>query len=183
MTLFVHQIHQVACTQNDTLEFWSNIATIFIAFANLILAIYIFTKKDKKDDVEKEKDRRIQSLKALVLDHNLSKFYNFFDNLDVELIKLKNAEITDNDKANILKNTDNLFIELSRKFTDTLLAVDKLLYDSILNCNDELQKTINDAVGNEGINLSHAPKFDEEINQKVTRFKTKILEILFNYRG
>jgi hypothetical protein len=169
--------------QNESLKFWSDVATIFIAIANLGLTIFIFTIKNRKDDVEKEKDRKIELLKTLVLDHNLNKFYSFFDELDIELLKLKNSGLLDKEKANILENTDELFIELSRKFTDTLLAIDKSLYDSIMDCNDELQKTINDAVGNEGINLTFQPKFDEEITQKVTRHKTEILHKLFQYRG
>ncbi|MEC7262672.1 MAG: hypothetical protein VXW38_02960 [Bacteroidota bacterium] len=165
------------------MQYWSDLATIFVALANFMLAFYIFFRNNKKDDLEKEKDRRIYYLKTLVLDHNFNKFYDFFDRLENKLEGLKVAAITEEEKRQILVDTDDLFIWFSRKFIDTLLAIDDDLYNSVLNCSDELQKTINDAVGNEGINLSHPPKYDEEINQKLTRFKTSIIKKLFDYRG
>lgn len=169
--------------KKDLLTILFELSFILIALTNLILAIHFFKTRNKRDDEEKEKDRKIQFLKTLVLDHNMSQFYLFFDNLEKELLRLNNPKITDLEKTDILKNTDNLFIGLSRKFTDTLIAIDKGLYDSVLCCIDNLQTEINDAVGNEGINLSHPPKYDEVITQNITRFKTSIIQKLFNYRG
>lgn len=80
------------------IEFSAKIATVCIAICNLILTVKFFNFKNKKEDVDKENDRRIQWLKSLILDHNLKHFYAFFDALNIELNKLKINGLSDDDK-------------------------------------------------------------------------------------
>ena len=71
------------------LDIFFKTATIIIAIANLFFVVKFFNLKNKKEDADKEKDRRINWLKTLVLDHSLDSFYSFFDSLETELNKLK----------------------------------------------------------------------------------------------
>lgn len=160
----------------------SKIATIVIAAFNIGVTFYIFTRNSKKNEAEKEQDRKLQLFKTLVLDHNLKEFYLFYTNLDSTLQKLKVSALSESERQVIIDESDSHFINLSRNFIDSLLAVDNQLYDTVLNCADEFQGELNHSISDKGIVLSHQPKFDEVITQKLTRSKTEILTILYNYR-
>jgi hypothetical protein len=166
----------------SVLEIISKIATVIIALFNLGFAIYIFRKNFKTNTFEKEKDRKIQLFKTLILDHNLKEFYGFFYKLESCLIKLQKENLSESERTSIISESDAIFIELSRSFTDTLLAVDSNLYNNILDKSDSFQEELNYVISDKGIVLSHLPKFEEQINQKISRFKTDILTVLYNYR-
>ncbi len=167
----------------DYLDTAFKTATICIALFNAYFAIKIFKDKNKKDDAEKERDRKIQLLKTLVLDHSFKNFYTIFDEMEDELLKLKTPNLTDPDKQSIDSKIQDLFIKLRRKFYDSLLAIDEPLYDSIENKCDELQSHFSLTIFDQGINLSHTPKYDDLINEKLIDAKTEIIKILFGYRG
>jgi hypothetical protein len=160
----------------------SKVATILIAVFNIVLTIYIFTRNNRKNQNEKEQDRKLQLFKTLVLDHNLKEFYTFYTDLSSTLVKLKSITISDPERKNIIAESDSHFINLSRNFIDSLLAVDKQLYYAVLNAADEFQAELNNSISDKGIVLSHQPKYDEVITQNLTRSKTQILTILYNYR-
>lgn len=167
----------------DYLDIGFKCATICIALFNAFFAVKIFWLKTEKDDNEKERDRKIQLLKTLILDHNLKYYYSIFDEIDTELDKLKQDGLSDAQKGEIDSNIGSLFIKLRRKFYDSLLAIDKQLYETIKGHADELQTHLTNNIFDQGINLSHMPKFDELISEKVTVTKTEITRILFGYRG
>jgi hypothetical protein len=167
----------------DYLDIAFKTATICIALFNAYFAIKIFKDKNKKEDTEKERDRKIQLLKTLVLDHNLEYFYTIFDEIENELEKLKLPNLTDQDKLIIDSNIQDLFIKLRRKFYDSLLAIDETLYNNIENRCDELQSHFSLTIFDQGINLSHIPKYDDLINEKLIDSKTEIIRFLFSYRG
>lgn len=158
-------------------------ATIFIAGFNAYFAVKIFKLKTEKDENEKERDRKIQLLKTLVLDHSLTHFHTFFESLEDSLHDLQTPDLTDSQKEITDENNANLFIRLRSKFYDSLLAVDETLYEEIRNDADNLQSHLTDTIFDGGVNLSHLPKYDELISQKLTTAKTNILKKLFNYRG
>jgi len=158
-------------------------ATILIAAFNAYFVVKIFKLKSEKDENEKEKDRKIELLKTLVLDHSLIHFHKFFENLEESLNELQTTNLSDTKKESIDERNANLFIGLRNKFYDSLLAVDESLYEEIKNDADNLQSHITDTIFDGGVNLSHLPKFDELISQKLTATKTNIIKKLFNYRG
>jgi hypothetical protein len=167
----------------DYLDIAFKSATICIALFNAYFAIKIFKDKNKKDDTEKERDRKIQLLKTLVLDHSFKNFYTIFDEIEDELLKLKQPNLTDPDKQTIDSNIQDLFIKLRRKFYDSLLAIEEPLYNNIENKCDELQSHFSLTIFDQGVNLSHTPKYDDLINEKLIDAKTEIIKTLFSYRG
>lgn len=158
-------------------------ATVCIAGFNVYFAVKIFRLKDKKDETEKERDRKIQLLKTLVLDHNLKNYHSIFNDIEQQLILLKQANLSTNDKQIIDTQIADYFIQLRSKFYDALLAIDDNLYESIKDKADCLQTHITNTIFDPGINLSHQPKFDELVTQKLTTTKTEIIRTLFKYRG
>ncbi|MBN8837083.1 MAG: hypothetical protein J0I09_07485 [Sphingobacteriia bacterium] len=157
-------------------------ATILIAAFNAIFAVKIFYLKDEKDATEKEKDRKIQLLKTLVLDNNVKNYYSIFEEIENSLTRLKQISISQSDKKTIDENLSDLFIKLRYRFYDTLLAVDDQLYESIKLKADDLQTYLTDTIFDQGVNLSHLPKYDMLITQKLVEAKTSMIKILFEYR-
>ncbi|MFX1708268.1 hypothetical protein PV783_30165 [Chitinophaga sp. CC14] len=165
------------------LDICCKIATIVIAAVNVGFVIYFFYKKSRNDNADKEKDRKISWLKTLILDNSFKYFYTFFDELQANLELLKAEGLDDDQKKNIDTASEDLFITLRRRFIDGLLAIDDNLYSSILKSCDELQEQLTDAIFDPGIKLSHIPKFNEQIVERLTVAKTAIIKQLFNYRG
>jgi len=167
----------------DYVDIGFKAATFITAVSNLIFAILIYKLKNKKEDIDKEKDRRINWLKTLVLDYNLDHFYAFFDNVEPDLYRFKQTGLTDSQKQDIDAKVADHFITLRRKFIDSILAVDQTLYDNILIKSDSLQEHITNSVFDQGINLIHGPKFDDVLLKKLNETKTEIVKLLFSYRG
>jgi hypothetical protein len=169
--------------QIDYLDVTFKFAMIIVAGTNVYFAHKFFNFKNKKDDADKEKDRKINWLKTLILDHNLKHYYLFFDDLEKELDKLKVLNLSVLDKQTIDENNAILFISIRRRFIDILLVVDKKIYTKVQNLFDKLQEELTDTIFNQGINLTHLPKFDDEIMSRISSTKTDVIKEIFNYRG
>lgn len=168
----------------EILDFIVKPATVFIALANLYFVIKFFNLKNATDEREKERDRKLQLLKTLVLDNGLKHFYNFFDEIESEYSTLlTKTAISDADRKLIEKNVSDKFITLRRKFLDMFLGVDKSLYKDVLEEVDLLQQGLTDALFDGGVNLTHKPKFDQLILTPITNIKTSIIQKLYVYRG
>ena len=157
------------------------IATVCIAFINVCLVIYIFVRNNNKDNKNSEKNRKMSLLKTLILDYNMKYLYLFFEDLRKETNKLTVANLSDDAKREINEKLLLYGNELRQKFIDPFLAIDSKLYDNILHSIDILLDNMTNSIFDEGINLSHAPKFEELIINKITNTKTHIIKLLFEY--
>ncbi len=158
-------------------------ATVVLAGCTLFTSYYIYKSNKNNLAVDKKKDRNIQSLKVLILDHNLKFLYYCFENLTTILDGFKAAGLSDAEKGSINDQVSDEFIALRIKFVDILLAVDEKLYNNILAQLDTFQDSLTEAVFDNGVNLSHVPKFDELITSKQAVLKTEIIKALFSYNG
>lgn len=159
------------------------IATVCIAFINVCLVIYIFVRNNNKDNKNSEKNRKMSLLKTLILDYNMKYLYLFFEDLRKETNKLTVANLSNDAKREINEKLLLYGNELRQKFIDPFLAIDLKLYDNILHSIDILLDNMTNSIFDEGINLSHAPKFEELIINKITNTKTHIIKLLFEYSG
>lgn len=159
------------------------IATVCIAFINVCLVIYIFVRNNNKDNKNSEKNRKMSLLKTLILDYNMKYLYLFFEDLRKETNKLTVANLNNDAKREINEKLLLYGNELRQKFIDPFLAIDSKLYDNILHSIDILLDNMTNSIFDEGINLSHAPKFEELIINKITNTKTHIIKLLFEYSG
>ena len=173
---------ELPANNSSTLDVLFKLATILIAIANFGYAIYIFVRKSKKDDGEKEKDRKIHWFKTIILDQSLDNLYQGFDEIVETAKKIKTCK-TDEEKSSVDEDLSKVYIKIRRKFIDGLLAVNDNFYKDILNQVDLLQTHITNSIFDIGINLTHGPKFDEIITEEIIKSKTRILQKLFNYRG
>ncbi|MBS5413639.1 MAG: hypothetical protein KHY35_23530 [Bacteroides thetaiotaomicron] len=159
------------------------IATVCIAFINVCLVIYIFVRNNNKDNKNSEKNRKMSLLKTLILDYNMKYLYLFFEDLRKETNKLTVTNLSDDAKREINEKLLLYGNELRQKFIDPFLAIDSKLYDNILHSIDILLDNMTNNIFDEGINLSHAPKFEELIINEITNTKTHIIKLLFEYSG
>lgn len=167
----------------STLGTIGDIATIAITLVNTFLVWFIFIKTKNQGNEDKEQARKLDLLKSIILDHNLKHFYNFFEKTELVLNRLKDPDLTDEEKSSIIELCGDEFIELRKKFIDTLLAVDQNLYYKVLASTDKLQSDISNNAFDPGNNLSHFPKFEECIESPLQVTRTEILKILFQYKG
>ncbi len=165
---------------NFFLDIFYKVATVAIALFNAWYAISIFKLKDKKEDENKEADRKIGLLKTLILDYNLKYVYNFFDYLEGILSVLKNK---DTDKKNIEQIIQRLFKDLNEKFIYFLSAIDKNLYQKILDRSDNFRDKLVANIGDEGVNIYVETKYNELIDKPYKDFKKNIIQDLFSYTG
>lgn len=155
-------------------------ATVLIALFNVFFAVYIYRTKDKKEDDNKEADRKIGLLKTLILDYNLKYVYIFFDDLEPHLSVLKNRGT---DKKIVEQNIQRLFKDLNEKFIYFLSAVDKKLYQKILDKSDNFRDILVANIGDEGVNIYVERQYNELIDKPYKDFKKTIIQDLFSYTG
>lgn len=165
------------------LDIASKIGLLFIAIFNFVFAVYIFIFRNIKEKQNREKDRKINLLKTLILDHALKHLYNFFDQLAVKTEKLKNEKLEKKEKSIINEDLLSYFSCFRTNFIDSLIAIDRRLYDDILKETDYLQDHFSKSIFDEGINLYDQNKFKEIIEDQIRNTKTEILKLLFSYKG
>lgn len=159
------------------------IATILIAIVNVSLIIYIFVKNSKKDENHNEKNRKIDLLKTLILNYNMDKFYIYFKDIKQTAQALNTQNLSNEQKSITNDKLSDLATVYRQDFIELFLAIDQTLYDKILEETDSLIDGLTNTIFDEGINLSHQPKFDELVIKKIRESKTEIIKILFSYSG
>lgn len=159
------------------------VGTLVISIINLILTITLFRLKDRKENRDSERKIKIDWFKTLILDNNLQYFHDFFDNIEKELEKLKSDNINVEKKQKVDEKIKDFQRTFRIKFIDTLLAVDKSLYDNILKIADNLVDDFTNSIFDSGINLNHPPKFEEIVIKKISESKTDMISEIFKYKG
>lgn len=168
---------------HDWIRTLATILTFILSIVNVIYAVIIFHYKDKKEDIEKEKDLKVSWFKSLILDYNLEHFHNFFQDTEKQLEKLKSKTLTDKGREKVNETIKDYQSSLRKSFIDLLLAVDENLYSNTMNELDKLTDHFTEVMFNPKINLSYQPRFEEEIAKKLTETRTNILKMFFDYKG
>ena len=180
MTVVPQQMPQEPYSLMGILDVVYKIAMILIAAFNAWFAYTIHKLKNKKEDDFKEADRKIALLKTLILDYNLKFVYEFFDNLEAHLSGLNERKA---DKRAIESHIQADFKRLNEKFVNLLSAVDRKLYDKILDISDSCRDKLVTNIGNEGVNLYVEAQYKNLIKKPYDGIKRTILSELFGYKG
>lgn len=154
----------------------------FIGLSNFIVAIMLFRLKNRREDRDKEQDRKLSLFKTLILDHHLDKFYGFFDDLHTQLRPLL-LEDSDEVRKSVNDELLTLFIALRQQFYDTFIAIDKTLHEQFASLSDALQDELTEVIFDKGSKLTHLPKYEEEIINRISGFKNQMISLIFHYRG
>ena len=142
------------------------IATVIIALANIVFAIIIFKRNKKRELV-----------KTLVLDYSIQHFYNYFENLDIELSKLK-TQCDAKTKKEIEKNILSLVVEFEQKFIDLFLYVNPELHEDIKHKIDDMVGKLMTSIFDEGINIYVDAQYNEKIANEVIVTKASLISLL-----
>jgi hypothetical protein len=142
---------------------------VIIAIVNVIFAYFVFNKNKNRELTNK-----------LILDYSIEHFYKYFDELEEELEKIKNKNISNTDKKQLEKNIQSLGRVLEHKFIDLFLYVNGTLHENIKHDIDDMVGVLTESLFDEGINLSVETKFNEKIATPIVTTKSKILKLLFD---
>lgn len=167
----------------DTLDKIDKIANIIIALFTLLFSIYIFYITSKKEEKKEEKNRKSDSLKTIILEHNLNNLFSFYESVFEIVNPLSIKTHSDAEKEKINAELQNALKKLRLEFTDLFLAVDKELYNCIKETTDLLIDDLTIKMFDDGINLSHLPKFEEEITSKISKSKTETVRYLYVFNS
>lgn len=168
------------CGSNASLwiEAITAIATTLIAAMNIVLTIIIFIKNRDDSSQRESQHQRFELVRILILDHNMRKVYDFYDDVSTECKRLL-AVCDTKDKQEI----NSTILEKSREFRLDFITlfnvVDPRLYKELLRITDNLTDGITNVIFDEGINLKHRPKFDEEVSQKISKCRVDFLSVLY----
>lgn len=168
-------------TDFNLLDSIDKIANIIIAIFTLAFSVYIYYFSTKKEDEKELKNRKTDSLKTIILEHNLKKLFSFYE-LTMNLMNPLTERVhSDEDKEEINNNLQNNLKRLRLEFTDLFLAVDRELYNCIKDSTDLLIDDLTNKMFDEGINLNHKPKFEEEITSSISKSKTETVKYLYEF--
>ena len=162
----------------DNLSNWAN---IIIAAAALGFTIYIFFFNKNREVEKDQKDRKNEGLKTIILEHNLKFFFSFYEDLYEIIHPVSGKKLTDDEKGALNEEMQNSQRLLRLKFIDLLLAVDKELYAEILANTDQLIDSLTEKLFDDGINLQHPPKFEEEVIKPLSTSKTDSVRVLYAF--
>lgn len=165
-------------------EMASVIITAVFAIANLILAISVFRLDRASSEKKAEAERRLTMFKTLVLDAKMNSFHESIKSMREILDTLPKSDNDIEKKQEINDALRAHFYELTVDFIDLLMAIDyKNLYEPIRDKSQNLQDELTKAIFDEGIRLSHRPKFEERILTPMSKMQTDIIKILYGYDG
>lgn len=170
---------QIVSNPADWVDKVTAIAMAVIALFDIVLTVLLFdkTRKDNKDVEEKHK--RFELMHSLILEHNISRLYDFYDKVLDECANLLNSEnqTVKDEVNNAVKNEAKKF---RLRFLTLFNVIDPALYKALLNITDALVDGITNTIYDPGINLTYEPKFDEEISQKISKNRTDMLVKLYH---
>lgn len=165
------------------IELFKLIAPIAFFIINLGYATYLFIYKDRKEDSETARRIKLDWFKVLILDNNLKYFHGFFEKVEDEMRKLINNTNNKVIKDEVNENIIEYNKEFRVRFIDSLLAVDSSIYDNLIDLSDDLIDKFTHRIFDEGINLSHKPKFEEIVVAELSKSKTEMIKTLFIFDG
>lgn len=152
----------------EWLDVLCKIATVIIALANIVFAIIIFKRNKQRELV-----------KTLVLDHSIKHFYKYFEDLDLELCKLKDPQANEDTKKGIEKNIQSLGLVFEQRFIDLFLYINPNLHSELKNMIDDMFGKIMKSVFDEGINIYVESQYNEKIANVMIKTKASIIKLLF----
>lgn len=166
---------------SSSLDDLDKISNIIIALLTFSFGVYIFWFSNKKDNDKSKKEGVKNSLKSIILDHNLQHLFSFYDKISDTCAILLKSNLTDEQKSKLNEDLQNVLEELRLKFTDLLSVVDTELYEATIKISDKLLDDITNAMFDENINLNEKSVYSSEIITKISISKADTIKILFDF--
>lgn len=161
-------------------EWIVNVSTLIIALAGLLLSVIVFIKERKDSKDQSDSSRKLELMKTLILDHNMPKFYAFFDKLHDSVEKLKERTC---DKAEIEHDIQGILRNLNETVLLLFTSIDPTLYESLLLESDKCRDKLVDSLSDEGLNLYVEEKYKKHILDHINLAKKHMIKKIYNYNG
>lgn len=170
--------HQSVVMESSVMDTVLAIAMAIIAIADIILTIIIFRQTRKDSSEVERKHRKFELIQSLILNHRLHLLYNFYDAISKEC----EALLTSSERETKKKVDDNNKALLKRFRLDFVMlfnVIDHNLYLEMKKNADDLIDGITEAIFDEGINLTHEPKYNEMITEPLSRNRNAMIAKLY----
>lgn len=159
-------------------EWIMNVITLLIALGGLVISIVVARMTRSDSHQQSISSRKLELMKTLILDHQMSVFYEHFKKLQVILAKLKNKTCN---KRDVEKEIQPVFRSLNEELLVLFRAIDEKLYKDILDQSDQCRDKLVESIADDGINLFIENKYKEHIQQPLTSAQQEIIRIIYNY--
>lgn len=173
------------CFENPVIQSCSWVDTVLaiamalIAIVDILVTFRLF-KISQKDSSESEyKMRKFELMQILILNSNINKFYKFFDDVSEQCARLK-LNTDKSTKKSVNQNIISLLKMFRLEFITLVKIIDSNLYDQLIKNADELVDGITEAIFDPGININHEPKYDQVVNQRISKCRIECLTILLS---
>jgi len=167
----------------DVIDVFYKFSKIIIALINVYLLYYIFNYNTKANASQNEKDRKTRLFTKIIIEHNFERVSSFYSGLFTIFNVFGEESIDINTRKNVEAQLQVHFSDFRKGFIDLLMAVDGRLHKDFQDEFDKLLGSLVTSIFDEGINLSHGPKYDEIIRKEISRTKVTHIKLLFNYQG
>lgn len=168
--------------ESDLLDRIDKVANIIIAFFTLGFSVYIYIKTSTVDIKKHKSDKKIEFLKTIILERNMSYFFDFHENILSFLLTFKNRTISNNDKITISIFLTDEAAKYRSKFYDLLLPFDRDLYTHIKNNSDNLTDILVLKINDTQINYLDINNFENEIENFIIDNRNDSLSSIFNFQ-
>ena len=166
------------------------LSMVAIAVFNVFYVWKLNKSQNQDKEAQRERERRADLLKTVVLIPNLKKMYRFLDRLWSELEKLKLDGENDKtvDKENTIKSEiepkiQALFATFRSDFIIVLNATVPSLGKKMEKMCDIMRDALIKNMADPGINLWIAKYFNDKIKTVYEEGKMNMVNVLFNYNG
>lgn len=159
-------------------EWIMNVVTLLIALGGLVISIVVARMSRSDSHQQSISSRKLELMKTLILDHQMSVFYEHFKKLQDILARLKNQACN---KRDVEKEIQPVFRSLNEELLVLFRAIDEKLYKDILDQSDQCRDKLVESIADDGINLFIENKYKEHIQQPLTSAQQEIIRIIYNY--
>lgn len=167
--------------ETDLLDRIDKIATIIIAIFTLAFSVFIFLNTRNTENKKYRSEKKIEFLKTIILERNISYFFNFHEQILSFLSTFKGRVISDSDKITISVLLTDEVAKYRHKFYDLLLPFDKDLYLKIKTNSDLLLDNLVFKINDSQINYLADANFQNEIENYIIDSRNDSLSRLFNF--
>lgn len=155
------------------------IAMVVIAAFDIVLTVLIFVRTRKDSSESEQKNRKFELVQSLILNHRLHLLYEFYDAISNECLALQTN--TDNETKKKVDDSNKALLKKFRlDFIMLFNVIDSDLYRGMMDNADKLIDGITEAIFDEGINLTHAPKYNEMITVPLSHNRNSMIAKLYS---
>ncbi|MDM1067408.1 hypothetical protein HXZ88_17655 [Myroides odoratimimus] len=157
----------------------SKISNIIIGGLTVTLAFYVFVFQKEKD----KKDRKIQWLKDLVIEPNLSKVTEFYNELHKLKEKIDTDSLDNETKQELIEKVKESASNFRKIFLNLIESMAPTLHKNIFDNIDQLSDLLTETISNDELKLTNKKTYERVIESPINSSYSEVLAYIFEYEG